>query len=237
MILITRPLEDSERLAARLAERGLETISSSLLKIEILESAKLEVQRALAEKPAGIILTSKHAARALKRFEIQPRLPIYAVGSKTAKEASGAGLGKIAGFFPTASALIEHLREYHPAHAPLLYCSGDITSVDLAVELSGMTLQRVVVYRAKPVKKLSPRARVALRRGELTHVMLFSARTAEIFKEIMAGAEPSESLDDVALITISEKTAAPVRRLGWSAIFIAPKPTEESMIELLEQSI
>lgn len=98
-LLLTRPAEESQALAATLAERGIYSASMPLLAIEPL--AETPEQRATfleLERYCAVIAVSKPAARLglelLDRYRPQPQLgqPWFSVGAATAEILSAYGL-------------------------------------------------------------------------------------------------------------------------------------------------
>src|SRR3974390_940486 len=84
-ILITRPVEDAEAIAARLAELGHDTVVAPLLTIRYLDRA------VPLEGVQAILATSANGVRAFSRLSARRDLPLFAVGPQTAEEARRAG--------------------------------------------------------------------------------------------------------------------------------------------------
>src|SRR5690606_14313483 len=70
---------------------------------------------------------------------------------------------------------------------PVLHLSGEAVAGDLAgmLRLAGFDAHRLVVYEARPVEVLGPRAVAELRRGRLDAALFFSPRTAETFVSLV----------------------------------------------------
>jgi uroporphyrinogen-III synthase len=98
-LLLTRPQEESQALAATLAQHGV--FSSSMPLLEIQPLAETAAQRSLMldlKRYAAVIVVSKPAARlgleSLKRYWPQPpaNLPWFSVGAATGRLLTDAGL-------------------------------------------------------------------------------------------------------------------------------------------------
>src|SRR5262245_17760984 len=92
-VLVTRPLPDSETTAAGLRARGFEVVAAPMLRFEPFGFSDE------AETPyGGIIATSANAVRAVEpRLANSPllKLPLFAVGERTAAVARAAGFGNV----------------------------------------------------------------------------------------------------------------------------------------------
>ena len=97
-ILVTRPAEGADDLAALLAERGLEPVAVPTVAIDI-ESTAPAVDRMLATLDGAdwLVLTSANGARAVAARLVNGVLPlgvrVAALGPATAAPHSGAGIG------------------------------------------------------------------------------------------------------------------------------------------------
>ena len=97
-ILVTRPAEGADDLAALLAQRGLEPVSVATVAIDT-ESAAATVDRMLAKLHGAdwLVLTSANGARSvaarLANGVLPPGLRVAAVGPATAAALSEAGVG------------------------------------------------------------------------------------------------------------------------------------------------
>ena len=90
-VMITRPREDAEALAGRLAEDGIESLIEPLLEIIPRAGETLDLDDVQA-----LMLTSANGARALGRATDRRDLAVYAVGPATAAAARAAGFTTVA---------------------------------------------------------------------------------------------------------------------------------------------
>ena len=85
--------------------------------------------------------------------------------------------------------LITHVRRHaDPRAGRLLHVSGRDIAVDLAAGLApaGFAMDRVVVYRAVPVERLSTGVMHGIAQGRIDIAVFLSARTAAVYASVSA---------------------------------------------------
>ena len=236
-LLLTRPEPDAARTAAALFARGHAVVLSPLLRIEPVPDADL------GSPPWGAVLvTSANAARAVaahQRHAELIRLPLYAVGRRSAEAGRAAGFGSVASAEGDAAALARLVAAGVPRDHPLLYLAGEERAADLEGLLAaqGFAVRTSVVYRAVAETQLSADAQAALAAGEIDAVLHFSARSAQAFLAAIEAQGLAAALAGRLLnlrhFCLSQGVAAPLRAAGVAAIAIAPEPSESALLDLL----
>src|SRR5579872_1858025 len=147
-LVVTRPQPDGDRTAAALRERGHEVLVAPLMRVEPVEAD-------LRGTFAGVIITSANAPRAIaKHYGALKKLPMFAVGRRSAEAAREAGFGNVNSADGDARDLVRLIAVRCAAAAsPLLYLAGQDLSTDMAGELAphGITVRTVTVYRTARV--------------------------------------------------------------------------------------
>jgi uroporphyrinogen-III synthase len=229
-ILITRPREQAQELAHRLAERGDTALIEPLLTIERVPGSAPDLAGVQA-----LVMTSVNAAPALSAPA--RRLPLFVVGDATAGAAKRAGRSEVISAQGSGSDLARLIaRHCRPERGQILHLSGEDVRPGLAEELAGagFDLRRQVVYRAVPARTLSAAAVQALVRRQVEAVLLFSPRTAQIFVELIARHRLRDHLAATAAICLSAAVAQPCRELVWRAVHLAARPERGALLEALE---
>ena len=228
-LLVTRPDPDSEETAARLRAHGHDALIAPLLRIEPAPDAEIG-----AGPWSGIIMTSRNAARAIERhpgFAELRRLPIFAVGRRTAAAARSAGFSDVQSADGDADDLVRLIRARQPAVAGrLLYLAGVDRAADVAGELrkAGLSADTVAIYRAIAAEEFPAAARTALAACELDGVLHLSRRSAETY---LACARRDGLLDRALLpkqYCLSAQVAEPLIAAGARNVAIAPRPSRSS---------
>ncbi|MCX5494715.1 uroporphyrinogen-III synthase [Kaistia dalseonensis] len=229
-ILVTRPEPDAARTAARLEALGHETAIASILVAEFLPPPAGLV------RPRTILLTSGNATRGVARWpEIADwaDIPVLCVGEHTAALALEAGFSDVRsadGDVEDLTALVMAIRR--PEDGPLLYLTTDARSGRLAEDLTaaGYPIEVVESYRMQPLAALPDSVVGDIRSGTLDGVLLYSQRTAAIFRALVDQHELAPFMSAVRLFAISDKAASP---FDFGRISVAAEPTEDSLLALL----
>jgi uroporphyrinogen-III synthase len=231
-VVLTRPKEDSERTAEAVRTHGHDVLIAPLLRIE-------PVNAELRPNWGGVIITSANAAAALAAHPAREgliRLPVFAVGKRSADAAREAGFTDITTAGGDVRDLVRTIVEHHAdAKGPLLYLAGEDRSGDLLGDLTvhGVAAELVVVYRA--VAASLPMALLrALRANQVDAVLHFSRRSAESYIAGSVAMGAATVALAVRHFCLSEQVAEPLRNAGAKSVAVAMRPDEAAMIELLE---
>lgn len=149
-ILVTRPRQDAQPLAAELRERGHDVLVAPMLTIEA-QAAPADIETTLAQAQA-ILVTSLNGMRRLSEITTRRDLTIAAVGESTARLARESGFCNIAAAGGTAEQLAALAgARFQPNGGPLVHVSGAVIAGDIGgtLERAGFTYHRVVLYRAE----------------------------------------------------------------------------------------
>jgi uroporphyrinogen-III synthase len=232
-LMVTRPEPDAERTAATLRAGGHTVVVAPLVRIEVTADA------GIGGGPwAAILITSANAASAIARHQRLPelrRLPVFAVGERSAEAIRAIGFGDVASADGDAGDLARLVAARIKPGAPLLYLAGVDRSGDLAgvLDQHGFAVETVAVYRAVLAADF-PEAAVAAFAGGVDGILHFSRRSAEAYVRAARGA----ALRDRALETpihfcVSAQVAEPLAPAGGRDIRVAPVPVEAALLALI----
>jgi uroporphyrinogen-III synthase len=227
-ILVTRPLEDGQEIAARLAERGHQAVLAPLLTPRFDDGPELELGDVQA-----VLATSANGIRALVRRTPRRDLSIFAVGPQTTEEALKNGFTEVKNADGDAKALAEAATRWAARKGTLLHVCGQDAPGTLAENLSlrGFKVRRCPLYSIEPASSLPAEARRALAEKTLDAAMFFSPRSARIFG-VLADGLPTESL--VALC-ISAATAQALTQMSFAQVAVAARPNQPAMLALVDR--
>lgn len=230
-ILLTRPAPDAARTAATLRAAGHEVTVDSLLSIE---PVSFNIPR---EEFTAVTATS---ANALRMASADPRLarlkslPLFALGDHTAKIGRAAGFSKIESAAGDAVALGALLARRLPPGARVLYLAGAARARDLAAMTASarLSIDTVVVYRAKAAERLLEETARKLTGGEFDAVLHFSPRSAETLLILAREAGLETALRPLRHLGLSSAVAAVLERAGLRAE-VAAHPDENALLAML----
>lgn len=228
-MLVTRPEPDAQATLARLDALGIAAVAAPLM-----------VRRTLdASLPPGdgftaMVLTSANAVRSLLDRGVLDRyrhLPVFAVGDRTAREASEAGFERVSS---AAGALQDLINAMTIARVPgpIFHPTGKHQSADLAKALAplGVMVATAKIYDMVAIEALPDQVLAELG-GDIGAVLAYSRRSAEIFAAL-ASSLPRERRSKLALLCLSETVAEPLLEARFSRISLADRADEDAMMAL-----
>jgi uroporphyrinogen-III synthase len=229
-IILTRPTIDNESLARALAGHGHNVIHAPLLRIE---------PRPRVELPAfpyqAVVFSSANAARTIATHTDISRIanvPAFAVGEQSAAAARRAGFRNVITAGGNAVGLAEALiSRLQPRAGPILYLSGADVASDLAGRIgnAGFSVTRLVLYDAIATDRLPSEAEAAIRDQRGGGVLLYSPRTAAIWRDLLdrAGLAPGPLVHYCLSANVAAALAASYK------VEVAERPSEASILALL----
>ncbi|GER06040.1 uroporphyrinogen III methyltransferase [Iodidimonas muriae] len=230
-ILLTRPKPDCNRLLERLRHNGHRVICSPVLDIQILEVDFNGLQDMQA-----LLFTSRNAVRAVARRLSHWHGPVFTVGDGTAKAARKAGFDQVLSADGDAADLARLVAaQCSPRDGPLLYLAGETRGAVLEQMLqdAGFSLLSRDVYRAKPADALSHDAVQAFARGDIDLVLLYSPRSARVFRDLLRRELEDRVLEKVDAACLSPNVAQAAGE-GWRRKIVANNPDEPALLAALE---
>ena len=235
-VLVTRAEGDAERLAARLAARGHDSVIENLMRIRARPEAAHVLAPFLDEVQAALF-TSANGVRAFAAATPRRDFRAFAVGDATAEAARDAGFADAT----SAGGDVENLAKLviatlQPSQGALIHAAGSIVAGDLSglLEAAGFAVRRAALYEATPADALSAATRRALADGTIDAAMFFSPRNAATFVRLATGLE--KSCTRMIAIALSPAVAEHLAPLPWCRIAVASAPNEDSLIAALEAS-
>lgn len=228
-VLITRPEPGASQTAARVAASGFLPIITPVLSI-IPALGPINAPGRFA----ATVLTSRNAVSACPVGCFA--LPVFTVGSATAACARAAGFRRVIDADADAAALPGLIAAHvPPSGQTVLLPTGRNQGSALAAALRrmGYRVVRRVAYAAVPAAVLPAPAAAHLQAAEVGAVLFFSTETARVFAHLIRAAKLTATLCDVKAISISERSAMPLRGLPWRRISVAAKPNQDEMLVLL----
>jgi uroporphyrinogen-III synthase len=227
-ILVTRPREDGEQTAAKLAALGHTALLAPLLEPRFHDGA----EPALDDVQA-ILATSANGVRGLIRRTARRDIPVFAVGPQTTEEARAAGFSDVRNADGDSRALAEAVARWtRPEKGALLHVCGADAPGTLVESLArrGFTARRTVLYAVDAVRALPPDARDALNRGAVDAVMFFSPVSAKIFLDVCGGIPTAK----LVALCISPATASVLPPGAFAGVRSAAAPNQAALLALVE---
>jgi uroporphyrinogen-III synthase len=239
-ILVTRPVDRSERLVNVLDQRRATVIAAPSIQLKPVRSA--ELTRALRDLAAGdfawIVLTSPATVRMLDERLDRPqdvRAEVAAIGEGTA--AAFARWARREPKLLPKTFTVEGLARAFPRGEGRVLCArADIAPDGLedALATKGWTPTRVDAYRTVFPKTLPKPARTALAAGDVDAITFTSASTVRGF---LGALGTTEIVGAPKVICIGPVTAKEARSRGMKVHAVADPHTTDGVVAALERAL
>lgn len=232
-VLLTRPRDQAEEMAAELKSLGHEVIVSPLLERQMLEISND------FNGVGALVFTSLNGVAAVEGRIPEELLavPVFVVSERTAAAAEEAGFKNLIVGPGRARGLLPLIIGFKGEIAgPIVHISGEDVRTDMAplLNAAGRSAERLTAYRMVAQSGLSHEAASALRQGQLDAVLFFSPRNAKLFVTLMRAEGLAAGFGGVIAGALSDAVAEPLNRLQWAVIRTAARPDRRAMLELLE---
>lgn len=232
-LMITRPREDAEPLARELAALGVDSLIEPLLVVEPTGTEAPDLHGV-----QGLLLTSANGVRAFAAVSGERRLPVYAVGDATAREARRVGFETVhsaSGDVDALAALV--IEKCLPGDGPLLHVAGSKVAGDLGgrLEQAGYAYRRACLYHAARAETLSAAGLTAIEEGRVDGVLLYSPRTADGFVNLIGKAGLEGAARRMTAFCLSEAVADRVRALAWARVAVAETPDQAALLDRVRE--
>jgi len=181
----------------------------------------------------GVIFTSSNAIKFFDIKNIDKKILCFCVGSATEKKAKSNGFQNVFAAEGNVNNLKELiLQNFNSSEGKLLYVSGEVISSNLDSELisNGYTIERVINYRANPIKKYDEVfiEKLKLKMPEITYV--YSQNSAINFLKMIKNYQLETLWMNTNLMCISEKTSSILNEIKWKKIFLFNPGEEEFLL-------
>jgi uroporphyrinogen-III synthase len=232
-VVLTRPRDEAEGMAAELTARGYDTLIEPMLEIVQLPTPIPD----LGEYRA-LVFTSANGVRSFAGRSADRSLPAYAVGLRTADNLRAAGFTDVRGASGDAGLLAEFVSETLGSAGPVLHISALDVARDLDALLApaGIAVDALALYEAVPARDFSKSLVEALYACTIDSVLFFSARTAATFGTLANKLGLAEMITSISALCLSNQVAAEAKKLPWRTVMAAPEPTAQSLVALLPRA-
>lgn len=234
-LLITRPRDDAEALAATLRRLGIDALIEPLIDVVDVASPAPDMTGVQA-----LLVTSANGVRAFARRQPDRAVKVLAVGDSSAAAARDLGFRSVRSAQGDVKALAALVRaELDPKAGALLHVAASDVAGDLAGALgrAGFDYRRAVLYQAIASDRFSDEARAALQGGALDGVVLFSPRTAGAFVALARRAGLAERCRDLIAFCLSRAVADNAAALSWRDVIVARRPDQASLIDAIRSGV
>lgn len=239
-ILVTRPVDRSERLVNLLDQRGATVIAAPSIELKPVRSA--ELSRALRDLAAGdfawVVLTSPATVRMLDERLDGPndvRTDVAAIGEGTAA-AYERWARRPPKLLPKTFTVDGLARAFPRGQGRVLCARADIAPDGLedALAAKGWSPTRVDAYRTVFPTTMPKAARTALAAGEVDAITFTSASTVRGFRQALG---TTTIAGKPKVVCIGPVTAKQAREAGMTVHAVADPHTTDGLLAALERAV
>lgn len=223
IVLLTRPQAQADAVIDDLKAAGYEVISSPMLQIENLSYSAPDLSRY-----DGLIFTSVNAVRAFTPDKAAQSMPVFCVGEKTREHLCNAGYKTIVNASRNIDMMETVMRDHRGRY--LHPCGVDVVR---RMDVKGVDVKALPVYKAHKVEKLTAEAEERLAHGEIECVLFYSARTGQAFVEAVHDADCTLSLKVTKALCLSDLVVNSIRKLPWQSVHVSETPDHDAMMSAL----
>ena len=207
-VLLTRPLEDSLKLARSIRALKLSCFIEPMFSIKYLPNTDLRRDLHAHGSDCCLIFTSKHALRAVGNLQ--------ALRQDFLRISPRQGINN-------ARSLVEHIRSNIPQSKILIYARGEKISLDIKMLLAGygFTVKEFVVYSTIEKQLFSSDIAMKLRSNQIKALTFYSRNTFDIFNMLLKRAQIERLDQDIIFFVISAELGNYIKsKMPFAAIEI-----------------
>ena len=233
-VLVTRPIDDAQDLAAALAARGHEALIAPMLTIAPARGVEPPLDLAGVQ---ALLFTSANGARVFAGLSESRDLPVFAVGDASAGAARDAGFARVESAGGDVADLTRLVAgRLDPKKGALFHAAASKVAGDLKglLEAEGFSVRRDVLYDATAASELTKELRSALSAGSLDIATFFSPRSAETFVSLAQDAGLDGACTRTVALALSDAVAEKLRALSWAGVEVAAGPNQDSLLACLD---
>jgi len=231
-IVITRPIEDASYLITKLAKLGHLVTHLPVIKIEKLETKKIDLQNYKA-----VIFTSSNAIRFLNMEKFNSKIKCFCVGNITELAARKQGFVNTYSSEGTVNSLIELVkRKLNSQTEKLLYVSSEFISKDLDGDLikAGFSIDRISNYTSLPIVQIDEKTLNFIKKNPPDVFFIYSSKSAKNLFNLINKYSLLNVVTHSNLMCISEKVLLVLKQIKWKNVFIFNPGEEEFLLNKIK---
>ena len=232
-VLVTRPQPGATKTSERLLCSGFLPLVLPLTEIVPLP----------VKNPSGkfhaVAVTSASALRQAPDQTLEPllRLPCFVVGEATAAAARSRGFETVTTGDGDGSSLAQTVVEELCTKHRILYLTGRVRVPDFehALRKSGVHFRTMKTYDTVSVSYTTDFLVKFFSAGRIDCCLLYSHWGAEEFRRLISRDEIAHHFDNTPIFCLSPRIAEALNGLDKTLIYVADKPNESALLELIQR--
>ena len=170
--------------------------------------------------------------------EALKKIPLYAVGDKTAEFAKQLGFVNVLSASGTSAELLALIIKTAAPHKGILWhlpgreVKGDIVE---SLKIAGFEAKRQIVYEIEDVTELPSSLCSDLRNQKFSHVIFCSPRTTNIFVTLLKKLALEKSSCKMNALCLSQEIGKKASSLNWKKLWISPRPNMNDLMRYFNE--
>ena len=229
VVLITRPEDDSTTIAYAVNQKKYLAFCEPFLDVVFYDTELPNL-----ENYGALVFTSANGVRAFVLKSERRDIPVFTVGDNTLEEVRCHDFATYKSAQGNVDDLINMLADEN-IEGSALYIRGEHISKQLDGAVSGLDINEFTLYRTEKPQQISPNCLDLLRQGIFSHVLFFSARTAETFVALISGdVQAVSGLKRTKALCLGDSMIECLSVLPWQDIMVAAEPNRDGLLDLLQ---
>ena len=232
--LLTRSIEQSNKLIKNLNLKNINFIKSPLLKIKPINLNKSQISE--IKSADTLIFTSANAVNFTKKYIRSFPKKIFCVGDDTKMACLKNNMKNISASNGNINNLIRLIiKKNKDKRKKIIYISGKQTSVKLTLILKSkkFNIKKVVAYESQKITSWDKSILNKIKFNQISYISFFSKRTAEAFNQLVNKYKLRRYLFNVVCISFSSEIENLLKKNNFRNYYLPSKPNGESFVKLL----
>ena len=235
MILITRPKEQAKDLELLISSKGYKTLRESLYSFEYYKN------KISFDENKYYIFPSIHSVRSLiksKQIYKFKNANIFAIGKKVKHILVKSGCKKILLTSMDSNSLFKTLNTLRYSKEKFIYFGSNITNEDffLKVKKYKLDVQKIIIYKTLPVKKLTKRLINNLKLNTVLGITFYSMLAVDTFISLSSKYKILSEIKKIHMYCISKRVAKPFQQNKFKYIHIAQQPNQLTLVASIKKN-
>lgn len=230
IVLITRPEDSAAETAYAINQKGYLTFCEPFLEV-----VYHDVELPELSPYSALIFTSANAVQGFVRNSQRRDIVAYCVGDQTAQAVRQAGFKGYKSAKGNVDDLVKLIHQ-EPIQGKILYLRARDVAQPLKVKEKNIA--EITLYHTEKSKEISQNCLDLMAAGAFSHVLFYSARTAETFTELVEKHHKKQGvkngLKQCKALCLGDSMIKYVTNLQWKDVVVAKTPDRLGMLHLLE---
>ena len=223
-LLNTRPIDDAIKDCKILTKKGVNAIASPSMGI-------IKNKLTLKARYDGVFLTSRNAAHIIKVLD-NKEIPVFCVGSSTAKLARFYGAKNIIVGNSDAFSLASKIKDFLPKSSNIIWPSNNQLkdNVYKTMQANVTNIDKEIIYSNYSLERIDQVSHSVITKKQVSVVLFFSLKSAEMWIELINKSNLFKFLENIHFVGINDLIINYLNDLCLSNLFLSRRKRRASVI-------